>query len=223
MTKKIGLSKIRLFPTLMIVGVLAFGLKISSITKGLSILNSPVQAAQESSESQDEGADQSAQKAEDEAPASSPSDQPLIIGMPPAEEMELILQLKHRREQLEGRAATLDLQEQLLASTEKRIDDKIVELKSLEDAIKISLGEYDEREKKKMNSVVKVYETMKAKDAAKIFETLSSAIQLDVATRMNPKKIADIMAKMQPQKASALTTQLATYAQPPAYNSVKKN
>ena len=220
MITKNMLSKIRLFPTLMMVGVLALGLKVFSITEEFSILNSPVQAQQKSSETQDKDVDQ---KAKEEAQASSPSDQPLIIGMPPAEEMELILQLKHRREQLEGRAAKLDLQEQLLASTEKRIDDKIVELKSLEDAIKISLGQYDEREKKKMNSVVKVYETMKAKDAAKIFETLSSAIQLDVATRMKPKKIADIMAKMQPQKASALTTQLATYAQPPAYNSVKKN
>jgi flagellar motility protein MotE (MotC chaperone) len=55
---------------------------------------------------------------------------------------------------------------------------------------------------------VKIYETMKPKDAAPIFEQLEMAILLDVIERMKEAKVAPIIAAMDPQKAKSLTTDL---------------
>jgi flagellar motility protein MotE (MotC chaperone) len=113
------------------------------------------------------------------------------------------------------------MQERLLASTEKRINDKIVELGALEGKIKQHLGVFDTREQEQLRSIVTVYEKMKAKDAAPRFEMLDLTIQVDLVSMMKPVKVADLMSKMSPQAAQKLTTELATVAKPPSLEDVQ--
>ncbi|MEX0299599.1 MAG: MotE family protein [Kordiimonas sp.] len=207
-------TRFRLIPLAIAVACTALGLRAVDIYSGLNILVEPV-IAQEAGNSDD------AQPAEgsDETEAAEPAEEtyiPPVVGLPDSAEMEIITQLRQRRELLEQRAQQLDLQEQLLSSTEKRIDDKIQQLRVLEQQIKGHLRLFEEREDGQLQAIVKVYETMKPKEAAPRFEVLALQTQLDLVTRMKSSKVAALMEKMTPAKASALTTELATRAQPPS-------
>lgn len=124
-------------------------------------------------------------------------------------ELEILQKLSERRKELESREKQIDVRARLLEATEKRIDSKIVELKEIQDTIAGLLKKHDAQQEAKMKSVVKIYESMKAKDAARIFEELDMAILLDVVERMREIKAAPIMAEMSPAKAKAMTAALA--------------
>ena len=216
------MNRLRLFPLLMTVAAVALGLRAFDLYTGLELLNTPVQAQEQDSESDTPSTDETVAEVV-EQPAPTASRPPIVVGLPDDEEMELITQLRQRREALEARATALDLQEQLLTSTEKRINDKISQLELLEDRIKSHLRLYEEKETEQLQSIVSIYETMKPKEAAPRFEALSLQTQLDLVQLMNPRKVAALMEKMTPQKASVLTTELATKAQPPSINDVQSN
>ena len=209
-------NRVRIFPLLIVVAVLALGLRAVDIYTGLSLLGETA-VAQDAEQQQDANTTTG-------APALTPAREraPLEVGLPDDEEMEVILQLRQRREALEGRERNLNLQGQLLASTEKRIDDKILQLQVLEVKIKEHLRLFDEREDGQLRSIVEVYEKMKPKDAAPRFETLDIQIQLDLVTRMKSAKVAALMEKMTPQAASDLTKELATRAAPPGIEEVRQ-
>lgn len=215
------LSRVRIFPLLILVSFVALGLRGIDLYTGYNLLTDPAFAQDQENTSGDNAATEQAARqpgdttdAEVQRMAASP--QPLVVGLPSNEEMELITQLRERREELEARATKLDLQEQLLASTEKRINDKISQLQVLETRIKEHLRIFEKAEDEKLASIVKVYETMKPKDAAPRFEALALQTQVDLVTRMKPTKVAALMGEMTPEKASVLTTELATLAQPPS-------
>ncbi|MFC3051222.1 MotE family protein [Kordiimonas pumila] len=213
------ISRIRLFPMLIMVALVSLSLRAVDIYTGLNFLEIPVIA--------EENAAEAATKAEEKTETAhadvggEAARAPIIVGLPDNEEMEIITQLRQRRVELEQRSNQLELQEQLLSSTEKRIDDKIVQLQALEQQIKGHLRLYEERENEQLQSIVKVYETMKPKEAAPRFEVLSLQTQLDLVTRMKPNKVAALMEKMSPNRASALTTELATRAQPPGISELQ--
>ena len=125
-------------------------------------------------------------------------------------ELELLQNLAVRRDELESRARALEMRENLLQATERRIDGKIVELRQIENKIQALLDRYDQREDAQLRSLVKVYENMKPKDAARIFNQLEMDILLNVAERMREAKVAPVLAKMDSAKAKALTVELAT-------------
>lgn len=106
----------------------------------------------------------------------------------------------------------LEMRERLLEAAEKRVDGKIAELRALEARLKQLTGVQDEQAAKQFTSLVKVYETMKPKDAARIFEKLDLGVQLAVAHRMKETKMAAILAEMTPDAAKSLTMALAERA-----------
>ena len=130
-------------------------------------------------------------------------------------ELELLSNLARRRDELEVHARELEMRENLLQATEKRIDEKIVELKRIESNIEGLLAKYDEAEEAQLKSLVKVYESMKPKDAARIFNRLEMDVLLNVVERMKEAKMAPVLAQMDPGKAKALTVELATRRQAP--------
>ncbi|WP_417461845.1 MotE family protein [Kordiimonas sp.] len=214
------LSRVRIFPLLILFAFVALGVRGINLYTGYSLLIGPA-SAQEQEGDNSESAD--AQAATDNGQAQTDTNaapqerprQPLVVGLPSNEEMELITQLRERRQELERRETQLDLQEQLLASTEKRINDKIQQLEVLETRIKEHLRIFETAEDQKLQDIVKVYETMKPKDAAPRFEALALQTQIDLVSKMKPSKVAALMGEMSPQAASILTTELATLAQPP--------
>jgi len=215
-------SKVRLFPLLIIVAVLSLSLRVIDIYSGINLIGETA-LAQDADATEEAETMQADQPTETTAEREQARRAPIVVGLPDSEEMEIIMQLRQRRELLENRERNLNLQGQLLASTEKRIDDKILQLQTLEVKIKEHLRLFDEREDGQLKSIVEVYEKMKPKDAAPRFERLDIQIQLDLVTRMKAAKVAALMEKMSPKAATDLTKELATRAAPPNIEEVRQN
>lgn len=124
-------------------------------------------------------------------------------------EIELLKELSKRREKLEGERKDLTTREQVLKATENKIDQKVVELKSLQTQLEELMKQYDKKEQGKILSLVKIYETMKPKEAAKIFNELEMPVLLKVVSNMKEVKVAPIIAGMDPAKARDLSIELA--------------
>lgn len=122
---------------------------------------------------------------------------------------ELVKQLSARREELEQRSRNLDQREALVAAAEKRLEQKMGELQAMRGEIQALLRQVDDTRKAQLESLVRIYETMKPKEAARIFEAMDQPVLLDVAERMKESKMAPILAAMDPVKAKELTTALA--------------
>lgn len=125
-------------------------------------------------------------------------------------EAEVLLNLTERRAALEARERDIAMREQLMSATEKRVEERLGELKGLEEKLNAMLAKRDAEEEAQLTSLVKTYENMKPADAAKIFNKLDRTIMLSVASRMKPAKIGALMAAMEPQRAQELTVLLAT-------------
>ena len=124
------------------------------------------------------------------------------------QEIDLLQNLADRRREIEAREQELQVRQGMLAAAEARIDRKIAELKNLQAEINGRIKVFDEQQETKMESLVKIYESMKPKEAARIFEDLEMDTLLEVAQRMKERKLAPVMAKMNPEKAREVTVQL---------------
>ncbi|TNE66486.1 MAG: hypothetical protein EP335_03405 [Alphaproteobacteria bacterium] len=215
------ISRFRLFPIMIMMAVVALTMRGISLYTGVGLLVQPVAAEEQDADATQQATEGAAQQAQ--APVEEAVNRPLMIGVPSTQEMELITQLRERRVELERREQQLDLQQQLLAGTEKRINDKIGQLQVLEERIKQHLKLFEKQEAEKLDQIVKVYETMKPKDAAPRFEALGLETQIDLVTRMKPAKVAALMEEMSPRAASVLTTELATLAQPPRIEEIQNS
>jgi flagellar motility protein MotE (MotC chaperone) len=67
-----------------------------------------------------------------------------------------------------------------------------------------------QRDDASWQGLVKLYESMKPRDAATIFNDLEMPVLLGVVDRMKDRTAAPILAAMQPEKARELTIKLAT-------------
>ena len=126
-----------------------------------------------------------------------------------ATEFALLQDLATRRESLDDRDRELDLREKMLLAAERQVDGKIAELKEIEKPISKLLEQYDEEQAARIDSLVKIYQNMKPKDAARIFAELDTDVLLDVLGRMREAKTAPILALMDPNRAQTLTIELA--------------
>lgn len=125
------------------------------------------------------------------------------------EEINILQRLDERRKALDMQEKDLVLKQNVLHATENRIDDKLQQLKTLHDQVGTLLADYQDKENKKIDQLVKIYENMKPKEAAPIFERTELSVLLDILVRMPEKKSAPILAKMDPQLAKEATTALA--------------
>lgn len=130
-------------------------------------------------------------------------------------EMEVLKQLSDRREQLEKRGRDLDVRESLIKVAEQRVDQKITEMEKLRLQLQSMINQVGEAQAVQIENLVKIYETMKPKEAARIFETLDMPVLLGVIQRMKPARTAPIMAEMAPEKAKELTVALTKQDQLP--------
>lgn len=124
-------------------------------------------------------------------------------------ELDVLQKLAARRAELDKRQHDLDTRARLLQATEKRIDAKIAELKGIQATVDGLLKQHDKQKDEQLQSLVKIYENMKPKDAARIFEQLDMSVLLDVIERMHERKVAPILAAMSPAKAKVVTAALA--------------
>ena len=126
-----------------------------------------------------------------------------------AGERAVLESLAQRRQELETRAREIDVRDSLLKAAEKRIEQRLQELKELEARVNGVAAKKDEEEAGKFKSLVSMYENMKAKDAAKVFDRLNMPVLVQVVNAMNPRRMADILAQMTPEMAEKLTLEIA--------------
>ena len=126
--------------------------------------------------------------------------------------------LAQRREELDVRERAIEQRAGVLKAAEAQIDMKIAKLKELETSIKDLIGVYDERERDRLNNLVKIYSTMKPKEAARLFNDMEMPLLVRVFEQMKESKSAPILALMDSGKANALTSELASKRTLPGYD-----
>src|SRR5258706_12976918 len=124
-------------------------------------------------------------------------------------EMDVLTSLADRRDALEQRKRELDLRANIIAATERRVDDMIVQLKALQSRIEAMLGQRDAKELEQLDGLVKIYTAMKPKDAARIFAALDDKVRIGVASRMKADIMAGILSALPSDVAQRLTVELA--------------
>lgn len=130
-------------------------------------------------------------------------------------ELEVLKSLSARRQDLETRERRLRQREALLNAAEQEVDRKIDELGTLRAEIEDLLDQQEEVQEERLNSMVRIYETMKPKEAASIFNTLDMDVLLAVISRMNERRSAPIFANMNPERSREVTIKLVERSQLP--------
>jgi flagellar motility protein MotE (MotC chaperone) len=155
--------------------------------------------------------DAAAPAANDDKAAQSAQPTPLDNARPlmSAGERAVLESLQQRRQELETRAREIEVRDSLLKAAERRIEQRLQELKEMETRLTGASAKKEEAEAVKFKSLVSMYENMKAKDAAKIFDRLDLRILVEVVNAMNPRRMSDILGLMQPEAAERLTVELA--------------
>lgn len=129
-------------------------------------------------------------------------------GMSPAE-LRVLQSLGTRRGQLDQREKDIDVQLQLLAAAEAKLDGKIKSLNGLKGQVQSLIGQADAQQQAENDRLIRVYEAMKPKDAAARFSLLDDSVRLPIASKMKEKSLSAILAQMAPADAKALTERLA--------------
>lgn len=141
-------------------------------------------------------------------------------GLSPAE-LRILQSLGARRGQLDQREQDIDVQLQLLAAAEAKLDAKVKALTGLKGDIQGLLGQVDAQKQAEVDRLVVVYQGMKPKDAAARMTLLSDEVRLPIAAKMKEKTLAMILANMTPGDAKILTERLASRLANPAVDKGK--
>lgn len=157
----------------------------------------------------DAAADATAKPADAAAKANAPAPQEDDAHAYSAAEIDVLQSLSKRRDELDKREKKIAEREALLDAAGQEVDHKIAELNKLKGEIEALLGKQQKMQEDRIESLVKMYETMKPKEAATIFNTLDLDVLLTVLGRMNERKAAPILAAMDPEKARLVTIRLA--------------
>lgn len=123
-------------------------------------------------------------------------------------EVNILKRLSERRQEIDKRGRDLDQREALLKITEQRIDKKLGDMKTMQEQLRQTISSLSAEQKAKTESLVKIYEIMKPKDAANIFNALDMPVLLSVIANMKESRVAPILAAMDPQKAKQVTSAL---------------
>jgi flagellar motility protein MotE (MotC chaperone) len=125
-------------------------------------------------------------------------------------ERALLERLSERRKELEKRQSEMEMRDTLLKAAEKKLEERLNELKQAEERIVAATQQKEEMELHRLKNLVTMFESMKAKDAAKIFEGLDLKLATEVAKLIQPRRMSDILAQMSPESAQRLTVELAS-------------
>ena len=223
---------IRLLPVLLIVCLLAFSVRFADVVTQVKTFE---QAASLSAVAADETEEEAVTESQVDVPEGLPENEsiplptddwadPDVIDMQFSDTQSSILrELTERRKELDVRENRLNQKEALLTVTEQKIEEKTVELKALRSELEDLLGKQSEEENARYESLVKMYEGMKPKDASAIFNQLDMDVLLEIISRMSERKSAPIIAMMDTKKAQNLTILLAREKMLPETTSFSAN
>jgi len=214
-------SRFKTLPLLIFVAFIAFSVRLVEVGAGLTSLSGVALAENTAAETAQAEMDKAAQEAEngsgeggsliidDDAQTDVVDTGPEIDWQAAGDEdlayqaarQEIFEDLRKRREEIDKTEKALAAREALLRAAEQEIDRKYQELDQLRARIENLLDQQTKEEKERIQSLVKIYEGMKAKDAANIFNTLDLDVLVEVMTRMSERKLSPILAEMNPERA----------------------
>jgi flagellar motility protein MotE (MotC chaperone) len=195
------MANVRLLPALMATAGVVLTLKAAALAEEAS---AAATAAPPDATAAPAPAEPKAKEAPVECP---PPDFAAQAGLS-ASEVDVLQSLGQRRTELDQRATDIDTQAALLDATEKRVNERIAELKRVEAAVGALLAKADNSENEKTAAMVNVYSKMKAKQAAAIFNDLDDDVLVEVAANMKQANLSEIMGAMDVEKARKLTKML---------------
>jgi hypothetical protein len=132
-----------------------------------------------------------------------------VVPEVPAELDDVARELQRRRAEVVELEAGLALREAALRAAEADLSAQIDRLEAFKQELEALVGEAEAEEEERLQQLVKVYESMRAKSAAAIFDRLELPVILAVATRMREARMAAILAAMDPNRAKIVTSELA--------------
>jgi flagellar motility protein MotE (MotC chaperone) len=134
-------------------------------------------------------------------------------------EMNVLESLAERRKDLDQRERELQLRENLLRAAQVKLEARIKELKALEARVGTTLKKQDDERNAQQERLVKMYTSMRPKDAARIFNQLAPDVLSELAIAMKPRTMSAILAAMDPGAAPRQTIEMNSNNQaapPPA-------
>jgi flagellar motility protein MotE (MotC chaperone) len=136
---------------------------------------------------------------------------PKPVADPPVSDSEraLLLDLRKRRGELEARETALATREAVLSAAQARLATRVDELGGLQKRLEALEAARADRDEANWRGLVKLYETMKPKEAAAIFNDLDPAVLMPVLDRMKDNRVAAVFAVMLPDRARTATVALA--------------
>jgi flagellar motility protein MotE (MotC chaperone) len=220
--------RFRILPVLFGLMILTFTIRMGDMVKQIASGDRPqitsAQAFAEETKKEDKKAEAKPKEGKEgekapreEIPAKSADAETEVKGVEPDpfiqeysdEEVKVLQSLSKRREQLDQRERDLVQREKLLQAAEKKVDEKVAELSKLRGELDTLLDNQQKVETESIAQLVKIYESMKPKDAANIFNDMDFDVLLNIIDKMSERKVAPVMAAMDPDRARDISRRLA--------------
>lgn len=203
---------IRLLPVFIFAAVLSLSVKINSVFDTVVNRELPkISITQNKALAEEKNTQETAQLTQ--ILERSDSNVPVPVNNTPGSnftqsEIAILQELAERREALDIRSQEIDKKAIQLKVAEDEIDKKLKQLKEYENRLQKLINQYNDKEKAQLDSLVKMYSTMKPKDAARIFNTFELDILVAILKEMKPSTSSAILSQMNALKAKAVTTEL---------------
>lgn len=211
--KSFKFNYIRLLPVLIFIGTLTLSIKINNVFDSLKFQTSKFISISQSKAYAEEKINKTTAELDQVLEQSNQTPSDLGIPSSPStsftqSEIAILQELAERREYLDLRSKEIDRKAIQLKVAEEELDKKLKQLQNYEIQLKNLIKDYTAKEKEKINSLVKLYSSMKPKDAARIFDNLDTEIIVSLLTEMKPSSSSAILSQMNPQKAKEVTDEL---------------
>lgn len=113
---------------------------------------------------------------------------------------------------LKRREELVENEKQDLRTAEAELEKRLGELQALRDEIRLMLTDLDEDREERVVALVKMFESMRPKEAARILSVTEDAVALEVLERMKRDKAGKTLAKMDPKRAADLAERIGRAA-----------
>ena len=117
--------------------------------------------------------------------------------------------LENKRLQIEKERLALDEDQKRLAALKTEIDEKIVTLRKIQNAVRKDLEQKQAVQDNRIKHLIKVYTTMPPKKAAALIEKLEMDVVMALFSKMKGENVGQILPYVSPEKAAKISAQLA--------------
>ncbi|SFM47680.1 MotE family protein [Thermodesulforhabdus norvegica] len=127
---------------------------------------------------------------------------------------EYMKYLREKELEIQKKEQALKEREKILRELEKDLNTKLAHLEELQKSIEAFNRQQEQLANERLDTLVKIYVTMKPKDAAALLEKLDDDLVTQIISRMSTDQAAKIIASMDIKKAARITQKLTEKKEP---------